>query len=250
MEHKANIISLGAGLQSTALCYMSEMGLIERADHIVFSDTGAEPDWVYETLERVRRDISIPIEIITHGNLERDVLEKKRYSAPPFYIETESGGMPMRRQCTVDYKILPIRRWIKKNFGKCNLFIGISLDEAQRARFSQVRFIEHVYPLIDLRMTRQSCISFFETNNIQVPAKSSCYFCPYHNDFYWLKMKTDYPDLFQKACEFDEKIRDRSQLIDGKKQYLHKSCKPIAQVEFKHERQYNLEFSCSGGCGI
>ncbi len=36
------IISLGLGVQSTALYYMSSMGELPRADHAIFVDTGKE----------------------------------------------------------------------------------------------------------------------------------------------------------------------------------------------------------------
>lgn len=244
------VISLGAGLQSTALCYMSEYGMLPRADAMVFADTHAEPDWVYETLEQIKRDINIPLHVVSLGDIIYDSINNKRYSSPPFFIETEGGPMPLRRQCTADYKILPVRRFIKKEFGGCELWLGISMDEMNRARFSQVRYIKNVYPLLDNRMTRQDCAVFLESKGVRVPQKSSCYFCPFHNDYYWMFMKREHPDLFEKACMYDEAIRDRSQLKDGKKQYLHRSLKPLRDVEFKHDKQYTLEFVCSGGCGV
>lgn len=45
------IISLGLGVQSTALYFLSSMGIIERADHAIFADPGAESQQTYDYLE-------------------------------------------------------------------------------------------------------------------------------------------------------------------------------------------------------
>ena len=42
------ILSLGAGVQSTTLLYMMLNGDVEPVDHIIFADTGWEPEPVYE----------------------------------------------------------------------------------------------------------------------------------------------------------------------------------------------------------
>ena len=45
------VISLGMGVQSTAMYMMSSRNTIERADHAVFSDPGAESPRTYEIME-------------------------------------------------------------------------------------------------------------------------------------------------------------------------------------------------------
>ena len=45
------ILSLGAGIQSSALLLMSARGVLPKLDGAVFADTGWEPATVYETLE-------------------------------------------------------------------------------------------------------------------------------------------------------------------------------------------------------
>ena len=45
------VISLGLGVQSTALYLMSSSGAVERADYAIFSDPGAEHPKTYELLD-------------------------------------------------------------------------------------------------------------------------------------------------------------------------------------------------------
>lgn len=42
MENNLKIISLGLGVQSTALYYMSSMGELPRCNYAIFVDTGKE----------------------------------------------------------------------------------------------------------------------------------------------------------------------------------------------------------------
>lgn len=86
------ILSLGAGVQSTALALMAERGLIDKPTAAIFADTGDEPASVYEHLERLRGMVSFPIYVVKEGNgLGADFLaalggETNRCSQPPFYV--------------------------------------------------------------------------------------------------------------------------------------------------------------------
>ena len=46
--------SLGAGIQSTAMVLMSLRGNLEKLDLVVFADTGNEPSYVYENVDRIK----------------------------------------------------------------------------------------------------------------------------------------------------------------------------------------------------
>jgi hypothetical protein len=88
-----NIISLGAGIQSTAMILLADKGhlmrprSVEVADGIytnipgeyepweidcaIFSDTGWEPKSVYSHLERLIQCVDIPIHIVSAGNIKK-----------------------------------------------------------------------------------------------------------------------------------------------------------------------------------
>src|SRR5581483_2421349 len=71
-------ISLGAGVQSTALVILSALGLhgCPKADCAIFADTQDEPAWVYDhlnTLTAWAADHGLPVHVTTKGCLSRDV---------------------------------------------------------------------------------------------------------------------------------------------------------------------------------
>lgn len=244
------VLSLGAGVQSSALALMIHKGEIPMVDCAIFADTQAEPPKVYEWLEFIKKTVSYPVHIVTWRNLEQDVLDASqgKYQAftIPFYTknkETEQKGMLMR-QCTGDYKIKPIIQKIRKLLGykkgervdlkkvKVEMLLGISTDEMRRMRMNQLRYISNQYPLInDFGMSRQDCIMWIKDNGYPMPAKSACYFCPFHSQSGWKEIKENDPKLFEKAVQMDKQIRDQEKYKTNNKHndelYLHRSCEPL-----------------------
>ena len=244
------VLSLGAGVQSSALALMIHKGEIPMVDCAIFADTQAEPPKVYEWLEFIKKTVSYPVHIVTWRNLEQDVLDASqgKYQAftIPFYTknkETEQKGMLMR-QCTGDYKIKPIIQKIRKLLGykkgervdlkkvKVEMLLGISTDEMRRMRMNQLRYIDNQYPLInDFSMSRQDCIMWIKDNGYPMPAKSACYFCPFHSQSGWKEIKENDPKLFEKAVQMDKQIRDQEKYKTNNKHndelYLHRSCEPL-----------------------
>src|SRR5271170_6914244 len=64
MKYDFTYLSLGAGVQSTAMLIMSALGLqgCPKADVAIFADTGDEPAWLYDHLETLKKWSSIPIQ--------------------------------------------------------------------------------------------------------------------------------------------------------------------------------------------
>lgn len=80
---EVNVLSFGAGVQSTTLALMSQNQAhgLPMFDFAVFADTGAEPDNVYQCLERIRESVDYPI--ITHmqkDGLLNGILENEKSS--------------------------------------------------------------------------------------------------------------------------------------------------------------------------
>jgi hypothetical protein len=137
------------------------------------------------------------------------------------------------------------------------VMLGISIDEIERMKQSdRTSWTKNVYPLIDQRYSREECKTIYEQHDLATPKKSSCYFCPYHSDQYWLDLKKNHPEEFEKAVDFDKKIRDMSMKGVDNKIYLHRSCQPLDEVDFKArvsggEGQKSMfEGSCGAFCGV
>lgn len=261
------IISLGAGVQSSTVALMVEHGELDPVECAIFSDTGAEPQHVYDWLEELKSYLSFPVYTVMHKEgLEKDILNSVnggRFASVPFYTESANGGGLLRRQCTREYKIQPITKKVRELIGlkkgqrapkekTIEMIQGISYDEIQRMRENHLAWIQNSYPLVERRMTRYDCMKWMKERGYPEPPKSACYFCPYHDNNLWRDMKLNDPESFNKAVELDKLIRNGTRGVK-QKLYLHKSMKPLDQVDFRNEAdmgQLNFLDECEGMCGV
>lgn len=258
------VLSLGAGVQSSTLALMAEHGEIEKPDCAIFADTGWEPKQCYDWLNYLESKLSYPVIRVSKGNIKSDLLKNinggSRFASIPFF--TSNGGMG-RRQCTNEYKLIPIMKKCREllGYGKgkripkesIEMLIGISTDEAQRMRPSRVGWIKNTWTLIDLLMSRNDCLVWMRRLGYPRPPKSSCNGCPYHSDAHWQDMKINDPVAFADSVTVDEALRSGG----GRKgmelqEYMHRSLKPLSEVEFSDD-QYTIDMfgdECQGICGV
>ena len=278
--NKLRILSLGAGVQSSTLALMIENGELPLIDAAIFADVKGEPQKVYNWLEYLKTKItSYPIHIVTWRDLKQDILdaakgEYKAFAAPFFTknIETGKKGMLMR-QCTADYKIKPVVQKVRNLLGlkkgekrkkgtNVELLMGISLDEVVRMKVNPLKYITNEYPLVDKKMTRQDCLQWLEDNFYPTPPRSACTFCPYHSNKEWLNIKNGDPEEWKEVVEMDKAIRSQERFKEKNKGsgtlkdeiFLHRSCKPIDEVDFEETSPqldlfYGFSNECEGMCG-
>jgi len=125
------------------------------------------------------------------------------------------------------------------------MWMGFSLDEFGRMKDSGVKWIEHVYPLIDLRLRRSDCRKLILDAGLPEPPKSSCWMCPYRGDRQWKRLRDEYPSDWQKAIEFDETIRGKDKDV-----YLHRSARPLRDVRLDDEDELPLTECSTGYCMV
>lgn len=251
------VISLGAGVQSSAMALMFARGDFgPMPDCAIFADTQAEPAHVYQWLDALEMQLPFPLYRVTRGNLEQDVLTG--YNKLPFYIKGDNREGMLRRQCTQDYKLQPLRKKVRallaeRGETQADMYIGISLDEAIRMRTSDVKYVRNVYPLIDARLTRHDCINWMLGRGFPMPMKSACYFCPFADDNRWREMKLMQPQEFAKAVKFDETARTSLKGVRGAA-YLHRSCVPLGEVDLRNAADFGqidaFGNECEGMCGV
>ena len=98
-------------------------------------------------------------------------------------------------------------------------------------------------------MTRQNCLKWMEERRYPKPPKSSCIGCPFHSDDQWRALSAE---EFANAVEVDLAIRNQPKMKF--QQFMHRSMKPLSQVDFStaEERgQLNLFLNeCEGMCGV
>jgi len=264
------VISLGVGVQSSTMLLMAAKGELPNVDCAIFADTGYEPKSVYNYLSLLKKIVKFPIYQVSKGNIKDDIINSiknnTKFPTAPFFTQnaiTGKKGM-LRRQCTADYKIVPIRKKLRelcnvgyrKRFPKdkyIEQWIGISTDEIQRMKPARDPYILNRHPLIEMNMSRQDCINWMKKNQFPLPEKSACIMCPYHNDAYWHFMKTERPSEFADAVQFDKNIRTGAKNIKDNL-FLHRSCKNLDEIEFnKKENDKQLDMfnnECEGLCSI
>lgn len=250
------IHSNGLGIQSITISLLAHKGIIQKPDYIIFADTKFEPPHVYNQLVWLQQQLKQEIITVSAGNIEDDSIKGGRFASLPFFVKNQDGAAAMlKRQCTSDYKIRPIiskirdlRRWYIGR-PKVKMYMGISLDEIQRVRDNKVRWIENVYPLIDLRMTRTDCENWLKNNGYPVPQKSSCIGCPFHNNQTWKNMKELDKESWDRAVAFDKKNRKLSRIKGDV--FVHRSLKPLDEVQFESKNmEFEFEEDCTGHCGV
>tara|TARA_R110002096_G_scaffold221889_1_gene410772 strand:- start:490 stop:1320 length:831 start_codon:yes stop_codon:yes gene_type:complete len=263
------VLSLGAGVQSTVMALMTMTGEIkDKPDCAIFADTGAEPKNVYKHLEWLIKQLDYPVYIVSKGNLRDDTLsgfktgnETHKFATIPFFLKDSGMG---RRQCTADYKIMPVRKKTRELLGikkhkkvpkdvVVETWIGISLDEMQRAKDSRDKWSYHRFPLLELELKRHELIKWFdERYPEQTLTKSSCTFCPFHDNTTWRNMKKNDKESWEDAVNFDKKLRERTSSFKHE-QYVHRSCVPLDEVDFDNlEDKGQITFldECEGMCGV
>lgn len=262
---KLRVISLGAGVQSTTMALMAAYGELPMPDAGIFADTGWEPKSVYDHLSKLREELPFPVYIVSAGNLRNDLIDGcnstgGRFAAVPWY--TSNGGMGLR-QCTNEYKIVPIRRKLRELLGfnkgqripanSVEVWIGISTDEIQRMKDPRDKWQIHRWPLIDARMNRQQCLSWLKSKGWSAP-KSACIGCPYHSDAMWRDMRDNDPMSWADAIKVDEVIRHSGTKMRHE-QFMHRSLKPLAEVDLstpvdRGQIEFGFIQECDGMCGL
>lgn len=271
MVKKLHVLSLGAGVQSTAVYLMAMEGAFH-LDAAIFADTGDEPLAVYRHLRWLTSLGGPRIYRVSKGIKLSDTLmigessTRQRFAAVPFFTIGPSAKIGMtRRQCSREFKVEVIERAIRRDL--LNLrprqripktvdlqqYFGISLDEARRSIAIKERVKRATFPLLDLRMTRQDCVRWLSGRVPHEVPKSACVYCPYHSDAEWMKIRA-VPEDWALAVKVDTAIRQPGNIVNRNmdaQMFAHRSCVPLAQVEFKHERQLNMfTGECEGMCGI
>lgn len=275
------ILSLGVGIQSTALYYMSSMGELERCDHAIFSDTGGEKTdtllyWDH-LLNWQKEHNGIGLHKANYKNLQADLLSQNnsssnRFASIPAFTKGADGKTGMlRRQCTSEYKIAQVNKKIREiynlpgrsRFPIMEIWQGITLDEMTRMAIPQEKWKINVYPFCGYKVypdgkcekiegfqkTRNDIINWYKEKGLPIPEKSSCKFCPFQSNENWLRLKQRHPEDFADAVSVDKQIRDSSKRGITSPIYLHDSCLPLDQVDLS-ENQMTIWGNCTDNCDV
>jgi len=283
------VLNCGGGRQSSALVLMACHGEIQKPDLVIMADTGDEQKATLKYWDQVlvpaMNAAGIDHVIVrrehTHktqqgefkiGNIRRDTLRSvsdgSRIANAPFFVDKGDGKKGLlKRACTSEYKIDPINKHIKRVvFGllpgrrmatkacvrTVNQWIGIATEESQRAGGnSGAEWSTLTYPLLDLDMSTNDCKATIRRLGYPIPVKSACIGCPFRSDVSWARMRSEQPEAFALAVDFDSKLRHplgRGRINDGLTEadyadeghrikgaafpaYVHSSLQPLGDVD-------------------
>jgi hypothetical protein len=242
-----DVLSLGAGVQSSCVLLMSCRGVLPKLDAAVFADTQWEPKAVYKHLaflETEARSHGIPVYRVSRGDLRAEAIAfrrsggkgsgGKRWASMPLYVLNADGSVGIiNRQCTKEYKIEPVERCVRRQIlglrprqraplNSVRHWFGISADEPQRVRKSLNAWQTFFYPLIKAvespkrdrlfsrGFDRQDCLDWMEQHDYPIAPRSACIGCPFHSDEEWVRLRDTNPEAWADAVAFDKEIRAAS----------------------------------------
>ena len=273
-----HILSLGAGVQSSTLALMAARGEVGPMPvAAIFADTQAEPQSVYRWLEWLEKELPFPVYRVTKGSLTEAQLtlrKRTRTSGKPYsnslipaFVKNADGTQGiMGRGCTYDFKILQLIKkerelgGIKrgqKTIGVVS-WIGISLDEVVRMKSSRVAWCKNRWPLIEKEMTRHDCMRWMSDKGYPTPPRSACVYCPFHSDNEWRRLQKEEPEEFERAVAFERNLQEIKRVSENMNgvPFLHRSLKPLDQVDFTTDQQkgqgilHGFGAECEGLCGV
>ena len=210
-----HVLSFGGGTQSAHLLEDHLQGKVHY-DFIVFSDTGAEPQFIHDQVawwkNRQKEFGNTTPFIITHHNSMMGGLEEmlmryietdyQRFQMPLYFSKLDEDGNEVSagmtpRQCTIDFKIVPVKQAVRKQIMEkyglkpgqrfpSNVAIvqdiGFSYDELNRVNMwqsPQYKYVYMTYPLVEQGLTTKDSIDFLKANRFP-EKRSRCYLCPFN----------------------------------------------------------------------
>jgi hypothetical protein len=263
MDQPIQILSLGWGVQSFTLAAMIALGELEPIDFCLHADTTHESILTYRFIQRWSswlEEHQVIVHTVTNPKRNGDVNAQK-VDIPGYTLNVKGELGQINRQCTFHWKIVPMRHAIRNYLASIGMtnpkpgavmqLIGISLDEFQRMHDSDVQYITHRWPLIEKHMTRKDCVTWLIAHGLEVPPKSACTFCPYHDGAAWHEMWARGGPDWAEAVRVDREIRKTRPPHDL---FVHPARKPLEEIDLRTlEEMGQLSLwdnECSGVCGV
>ncbi len=256
-----DILSYGAGTPSTTLALMScENAMCGKPyphsevpvyDAVIFCDLHSEPSWVYKQAEftaAVCTQAGIPfyrLDSDLYGDFTRN-FGRARTACIPFWTLSEDGKKGrMPRQCTYDYKIKAIEKFVRYELLRYrprertlsfdvhahNLHMGIMWEEQHRAKESKQKLFTNCYPLVKMGWTRSRCFDYNKNAWGLATMASCCLFCPFHTNYFYRHIREHEPNCYACALRVDELAETHQARPPLKsKLYLSKSLKRLRDL--------------------
>ena len=240
-------MSYGGGKQTVAMITLVLEGKLPKPDFIVMADTSREVVTTFEYLNRVvqpaLKAIGLQVEIASHDLATVDLYRNDDLLLPTFTRQNGSIGK-LPTLCSNEWKQRVIRRWLReRGVTDTDVWLGISLDEAERMKGSGLNWYRHVYPLIEIApMHRSQCVTQIQKFGWEIPNKSRCKMCPNQSTLAWKDLKRRNDGDFAEAVALENEVRQKDQHV-----YFHPLAIPLEQAVEQSELQKDMFDGCDSG---
>jgi len=254
------ILSCGAGMQSTALALMSCENamsnkpihpLVPIYDAVIYCDLGYEPPWVYDQVDFIRKaceQCGIRFKILYTGLYDhylKNFGESRTCSVPFWSIGPDGKEAKMRRNCTIDFKINAIHKFARyellgykkyqrtrsEDIGAHEMHIGFSAEERQRVFNSYNPLFINRFPLVEMELERADNYKYIlEVWGLDTKA-SACCICPFHRNYFFEYLKKNHGDSYNAILTMDRLLEDKQPQTKIKSQlFISRSRKRIERL--------------------
>lgn len=191
-----HILSLSGGKDSAALAvYMRDR--VPEMEYI-FHDGGKELPETYDYLARLESILEKPIQ----NTAPREDFD---------HWMTVFGNMipsNHRRWCTRMLKLKPFEDFIGDD--PVVNYVGLRADEPRTGYISTKPNIKAVYPFREDGLVYKDIVRILEDSGLGLPTytnwgrtRSGCFFCFYQQKIEWVRLKQNYPDLYDEAKRYE-----------------------------------------------
>jgi len=199
-------LALSGGKDSAALAVYMREKYPEIPMEYVFTDSGSELPETYDYLNRIRAILNIKITTIrSPRNFD-------------YWLKWFNGVLPSpsNRWCTRLLKLRPYNNWLKNKCSGTRIFsyVGFRADEDREGYQPSADDLTPIYPFVDDGLVLKDIKRILKDTGLDLPSyyswrqRSGCYFCFFQRGDEWRGLRTHHPDLFEKACEYEEKHSD------------------------------------------
>ncbi|MFC8567387.1 phosphoadenosine phosphosulfate reductase family protein [Streptomyces sp. NPDC057245] len=203
-----HVLGISGGKDSSALAVYMRNRVPEM--EYFFCDTGAELPETYEYLNRLEAALG---KSIVRLNADRDF---------DHWMEVYQGTLPspQMRWCTKNLKIKPLEDWVGDD--KVISYVAIRADENRIGYVSTKPNIDAVFPFREDGIDKDGVMRILDEAGIGLPdyyewrTRSGCYFCFFQRKHEWVGLKERHPELFDRAVEYEEKVRYRHTAMKGR----------------------------------
>lgn len=212
------ISTVSGGKDSTV---MTDMLLRNKMpiDMIVFNDTLAEHDEMYEYIDRLDKywteRYGIGITRMKPNKKPEDLIFRKvKRKSSDWFGWVKGVPSPVMGFCEwrTESKIAPLERYLKKEgIDEYKLYIGYTIDETGRANREDS---SKIYPLIDnFKMSELACAEYLQEREMQNPlyrhfTRTGCAWCPAKSETDKFTLWKHYPHIWDYMKKIEHRLKE------------------------------------------